>query len=428
MSELANSKLFEPLNTGVLRLSHRIVMAPLTRNRGTEPNLCPSQKHVEYYSQRASPGGLIITEATSISPEAVGYLSVPGIWTNEQVCAWRKVTESVHDKGGFIWLQLWHTGRVAHPSYADHEFLKQSGKPLPSVSSSSTRMVNPKTNKPLSCFTYQGRKKSGIPRALDIDEIPRLCRDYQHAAKNAIRAGFDGVEVHSAHGYLLDQFIQNGVNQRTDRYGGSIENRCRLLFEVVGSVCQVVGSGRVSVRLSPTTMVNGRQNQYWFGASTSDPDEVYAHAVAGLNRFNLAYLLLTEPRWNSRYSDDVKADPGYSQPLTNAKYRDIYNGTLMACGGFTPSTAADAVRKGHYNLIAFGRWFLANPDLPERIRVGAPLNEYNRKTFYTPTCFGGGDEGYTDYPDLTGSCGVVGKYPLINQNEIKVSLSNRAKL
>merc|ERR1719233_565032 len=291
-------------------------------------------------------------------------------------------------------------------------------------------MVNPKSNKPMKSITYKGVEKSVVPRALRLEEFPRLCDDYVHAAKNAMSAGFDGVEVHAAHGYLIDQFIQDGVNKRKDRYGGSIENRCRLLFEVVAAVSGAVGPGKVAVRLSPTTIdkKTGKQNWYFFGASTSDPDIVYAHAVDGLNQFNLAYLLLTEPRWNSRYRDAIDADPGFSQPLTNEKYRDIYKGTLMACGGFTPSTAAAALENGHYDLIAFGRWFLSNPDLPERIRTGAPLNEYNRKTFYTATAFGGGEEGYTDYPDMNGSFGIVGKYSLIPQHEIKDSLSKRAKL
>jgi len=226
------------------------------------------------------------------------------------------------------------------------------------------------------------------------------------------------VELHAAHGYLIDQFIQNGTNQRTDKYGGSVENRCRLLFEVVGALVEVMGPQRVGVRLSPTTIdpVTKRQNHLFFCASTTDPDEVYHHAVSGMNQFPLAYLFLTEPRWKGSEGDDVTKDDGIRMPLTNHKYRKLYKGTLMACGGFTPASAAAAVREGHYDLIAFGRWFISNPDLPERIRTHADLNQYRRKTFYVTTAQGGGADGYTDYPNMQGTQGVQGKYPLVSQS------------
>ena len=434
MSAIANSKLFSALHTGKnkngpVKLGHRIVLAPLTRNRGTEPNLCPHQDHVDYYSQRATAGGLLITEAVNISPEAVGYISVPGIWTEEQTVAWRAVTNAVHAKGGKIFMQLWHTGRIAHPSFGDHPLLKRSGKEgmaLPSVSASPSQMIHPKRKTPLPASTYQGAVEAAVPRELSMDEIPRLRQDYARAARNAMRAGFDGVELHAAHGYLIDQFIQDGVNKRTDAYGGSIENRCRLLCEVVQTLTETVGNGRLGVRLSPTTIDpnTGRQNQTYFAASCSNPDETYHYAVNAMNQFDLAYLLLTEPRWSPARDGDPSKDVGFTQPLSNKKYRDLYKGTLMAAGGFTPASAAKAIEDGDYDLVAFGRWFISNPDLPERIRTGAKLNVYNRKTFYTETINGGNAEGYTDYPSLDGTIGVPGKYELMDQSKIGANLKS----
>lgn len=426
------SALFEAvqLGNGGVTLSHRIVLAPLTRNRATEPSLCPHDLHRDYYSQRASPGGLLISEAVCISPEAMGYLSVPGIWSDEQVRAWRPVTAAVHAKGGRIFCQLWHTGRIAQPSFGEHPLLRRTGRPLPSVSASAVRMVHPKTGKPLPAETYKGAEESATPRALATSEIPRLVEDYAQAARNAVAAGFDGVEVHGAHGYLIDQFLQNGVNRRADEYGGSVENRCRLLGEVVQAVTRAVGPGRVSVRLSPTTVDprTGRQNQLYFAASTSDPDAVYEHAVRSMNAFPLAYLLLTEPRWSGRSDHDITQDKGFDKPLTNVKYREISRHILVAAGGFTPASAAAALEAKQYDMIAFGRWFLSNPDLPERIRTGAPLNVYDRATFYTASFQGGGGEGYVDYPSLDGSVGVVGKYPTVEQGVIGATLPRSSKL
>ena len=423
--------LFQPLRIGAgdgpIELGHRIALAPLTRNRASEPNLCPHDLHVEYYAQRASPGGLLITEATCISPEAVGYMSVPGIWTEAQTRSWRDVTNAVHARGGKIFMQLWHTGRIAQPSYGEHPLLRASRKALPSVSASDVCMTHPKTGKPLQTLTYKGPEECAAPRALSTEEVSgRLRNDYVHAARNAMRAGFDGVELHAAHGYLVDQFIQDGTNKRTDQYGGTAENRCRLLFELCDAIVPVVGAGRLAVRLSPTTIDprTGRQNQLYFATTCSDPDEVYAHAVRGLNRFPLAYLLLTEPRWSGRNDHDVASDKGFTQPLTNTKYRALYSGTLMGAGGFTPSAAARAVAAGHYDLIAFGRWFISNPDLPERIRRGSDLNVYDRDTFYTATIEGGGGDGYIDYPNIDGTVGTLEKYSIMQQSDIGSSLGS----
>jgi N-ethylmaleimide reductase len=384
---------------------------------------------VNYYSQRASPGGLLITEATIISPEAMGYPSVPGIWTDTQVAAWRKVTDAVHAKDGKIFCQLWHVGRVAHPSFGEHPLLQTSGRPLPSVSASATVISHPKSGKPLRTMTYKGFEEHVVARPLRTDEIPRLIDDYVHAARMAMKAGFDGVELHAAHGYLVDQFLQDGTNQRCDAYGGSVENRCRLLCELVEATCNCLGPGRVSVRMSPTTLdpKTGRQNQLYYCAASTDPDAVYGHAVARMNDFPLAYLLLTEPRWTGKADGDPLTDAGFVTPVSNGKYRDIYRGTLIGAGGFTPKAAAAAVEAGTYDMIAFGRWFISNPDLPERIRTGSPLNIYDRSTFYTPTAMGGGDAGYTDYPDMKGAIGVKGKYKLIAQDQIGSSLVSAAK-
>ena len=283
------------------------------------------------------------------------------------------MTSAVHEKGGKVFMQLWHTGRIAQASFGEHPLLAASGMPLPSVSSSATVMAHPKTGAPLKATTYAGVEECAVPRSLETDEIARVVNDYKRAATNAKAAGFDGVELHAAHGYLIDQFIQDGVNKRTDKYGGTIENRCRFLFDAVAGLCEVMGPGRVGVRLSPTTIdpVTGRQSALYFAAGCSDPDEIYAFAAAGMNDYPLAYLLLTEPRWSGRDDGDVEADQGFSQPLSNQKYRGIYHGTLMAAGGFTPASAAAAVAEGHYDLIAFGRWFISNPDLPARIKSGA---------------------------------------------------------
>ncbi|MEI8299768.1 MAG: alkene reductase [Pseudomonadota bacterium] len=380
---------------------HRVVLAPMTRTRADGATLAPTEPMALYYAQRASRGGLLITEATHISPEATPtwtiYQSVreagghvPGIWTEKQVERWQAVCDAVHDKGAFISCQLLHAGRVAQPGIGDHPLVLGSNAPLPPVSSSAVAIQSD-----LDAGDYNWDQPSVEPRALQTDEIGRLIDDYRVAARNATRAGFDYVELHAAHGYLIEQFLCDRINRRTDRYGGSIENRCRLLFEVVAALVDEVGAGRVGVRLSPTAIDprTGRYYQTYFGATTSDPESLYDFAVTGLNAFPLAYLMLTEPRVGA-LSVAIEADRSNCQPLRNLRFRSLFQGCLIGAGGFTPLTATTAIADGHYDLIAFGRWFLANPDLPDRLREGAPLNVYDRATFY-----GGGLEGYVDYPD-----------------------------
>lgn len=425
---MASSGLFAPLplGGGGVKLKHRVAMAPLTRLRATEPGMAPRAMNVEYYAQRASDGGLLISEATNISTESVGYHHAPGIWSEEQVEGWRKVTDAVHAKGGYIFCQLWHIGRVSHPSWREHPLLKElaaSGAPMPSVSASAVAAPGKTQN----AYPSGPLGPNAVPRALELAEIPRLVADYRHAARNALRAGFDGVEVHGAHGYLLDQFLRTGTNLRKDAYGGTPENRARLLLEVVAAVAEEVGPGRVALRLSPTQP--GAAN--FFGAQ--DDNEIdsdglhttYGYVIRKLNDFPLAYLLLTEPRWHGgKYDNDVEKDPGFNMPVTNSVlYRKVYRGVLIAAGGFTPESGRKVVEDGICDAVAFGRWFISNPDLPARIREGAALNRYKRETFYSY-----GEEGYTDYPDVQGTLGVRDKYPVIDPAVLTAAHQPTARL
>ena len=422
------SVLFQPLalGGGAISLKHRVVMAPMSRNRANEPDMAPQEMNVEYYRQRASDGGLIISEATNISMESCGFHHAPGIWSDAQVAGWRKVTDAVHSKGGIIFCQLWHVGRISHPSWTAHPLLAaNSDKPMPMVSASDV---------PAPGTTYNGYPQGGpvdnvAPRPLETEEIPRLIEDYRHAARCALRAGFDGVEVQCAHGFLLDQFMRTGTNLRSDAYGGTAENRARLFLEVVAAVVQVVGPGRVGARLSPTLP----GSFVYFGTHDDDimdadgVHEAYGHAARGLNAFPLAYLLLTEARASRRADagdhDGLEKDaaPAYSTgPAAGANmevsnssiFRSVYKGVLIAATGYTPGTAEQAVRDGTLDMVAFARYFVSNPDLPTRIRQRAVLNKYDRSTFYSY-----GEEGYTDYPDLEGTMGVQGKYETIDLNE-----------
>lgn len=420
--------LFDPITIGKVTLNHRVVLAPMTRIRANEVTLAPTDLTALYYAQRASEGGLLITEAVHISPEATPVWTiyprvnevgghVPGIWTKEQTKAWKAVVASVHAKGGRIFCQLLHTGRVAQPEIGRHPLVAGTNAPLPPVSSSTATIeaTNEEGNQ------YNWDQGATPPRALSAEDIQRVIRDYQKAAHNAKAAGFDGVEFHAAHGYLIEQFLNDGVNKRTDCYGGSIQNRCRLLLEVVQALIDVMGEGRVGVRLSPTHIdpQSGQSRQVYFGVRDSDPEPLYSAAVEGLNTYSLAYLMLTEPRVGG-LNDRAEEERAYQHPLANRRYRELYKGTLIGAGGFTPATAARAVRDGAYDLIAFGRWFLSNPDLPERLRLGAPLNVYERRTFY-----GAGAEGYTDYPTRKEP---AGRFRKMEQARIGATLATSRKI
>ncbi|GGF32975.1 alkene reductase [Aliidongia dinghuensis] len=347
--------LFEPFKLGPITLGNRIVMAPMTRNRAGAGDV-PHALNAEYYAQRAE-AGLIITEASQITPEGKGYPGTPGIYSAEQVAGWRLVTDAVHKKGGRIFLQLWHVGRISHPS------LQPNGQ-LP---------VAPSAVKPAGdAMTVTGLQPFVEPRALGIEEIPGIVAAYRQAAINAKEAGFDGVEIHAANGYLLDQFLRDGTNQRTDAYGGPVENRARLLLEVVSVVSAVLGAARVGVRLSPVNPFNDIRD--------SDPQTTFDFVARQLAGRGLAYLHVFQ----------AGADPFDWQRLRRA-----FGGTFIVNGGYDRTKAEAALESEAADLVAIGVPFLANPDLVERLKRNAPLNAPNQATFY-----GGGAAGYTDYPAL----------------------------
>ena len=362
--------LFSPLRVGPYQLKHRLALAPLTRMRAEKPSLAPRPLNAEYYAQRATPGGLLIAEASPVMATAFGSPGVPGIYTEQQVAGWRKVVDAVHAKGGVIFLQLWHVGRVSHSSF-------QPGDVLP-VAPSAVAI-------PHDLKTGTGDGKVTVyetPRALETSEIPGVVDAYRQAAKNALLAGFDGVEIHGANGYLIEQFLQSHTNLRADQYGGSIENRTRFLMEVTRAVVEVWGANRVGVRLSPYGIANG--------SGEPDPMPLYAYVVQSLNPFGLAYLHLIEPRSSGAGRAEVNHQ---NVPSAMVLFRPIWNGVLIAAGGFTGETANAAIEAGHADAFAFGRIFISNPDLPRRLQRGFPLTPYNRATFY-----GGDVAGYTDYP------------------------------
>jgi N-ethylmaleimide reductase len=363
--------LFSPVKIGPYQLKHRLAMAPLTRMRAEKPSLAPRPLNAEYYAQRATPGGLIIAEASPVAATAFGSPGVPGIYTEQQIAGWRKVVDAVHARGGIIFLQLWHVGRVSHSSF-------QPGGALPVAPSAVAISSEFKAS------TADGRIVDyETPRALETDEVAGIVDAFRQAANNALAAGFDGVEIHGANGYLLEQFLQSRSNLRTDRYGGGIENRARLLLEITQAAIEIWGADRVGVRLSPYGIANG--------SGEPDPMPLYTHVVQALNPLGLAYLHFIEPRSSGAGRAEVNWQ---NVPSAMVLFRPIWKGILIAAGGFTGETAEAAIAEGHADAIAFGRIFISNPDLPRRLKRGFPLTPYNRKTFY-----GGDVAGYTDYPE-----------------------------
>ena len=366
--------LFQPVRLGRYNLPHRMVMAPLTRSRARQPGNVPSALNACYYAQRAS-AALIVTEATQVSQQGQGYAWTPGIHSREQIEGWRLVTDAVHKAGGLIFLQLWHVGRISHPS------LQPDGM-LP---------VAPSAIKPRGEAFIENENGEGelvpfvTPRALQIEEMPYLVRQYARGSRNALEAGFDGVEVHAANGYLFDQFINSSTNRRTDAYGGPIENRMRLLIDVVEAVSDVWGQDHVGVRLSPLGTFNDMGDD--------DPETTFGRVAEKLNGGALAYLHIVNPAIVGAIEKGIEPDPGALRMLE--LMRERYRGTLIIAGGFDQQTAEAWLRQGKADLIAFGRKFLANPDLPERFRSHASLNADDPSTYY-----GGGAKGYTDYPTL----------------------------
>ncbi|GEO80925.1 alkene reductase [Pararhodospirillum oryzae] len=355
MATQSLERLFSPFSLGDLSLPNRVVMAPLTRSRAA-PGDVPTPLMAEYYGQRAT-AGLIITEASQVSAQGKGYPRTPGCYSPAQEAGWSEVTRTVHDKGGRMFLQLWHVGRLSHP-----DVQPDGGLPVaPSAIAAQGEI-----------YTEAGLKTLVVPRALETDEIPGLIEAYRQAARNALKAGFDGVEVHGANGYLIDQFLRDGSNQRTDAYGGSVENRIRFLIEVVEAVVEVMGPKRVGVRLSPVFEV--------FSMKDSDPAATFGAAASALSRYGLAYLHVVELG---------------EQPLDFAALKKAFGGPYIAAGGYDAAKAEAALASGRADLVAFGTHYIANPDLVERFRRGAPLATPNPETF-----FQGEEKGYTDYPVL----------------------------
>jgi N-ethylmaleimide reductase len=359
---LAASKLFEPYRLGSLELPNRLVMAPLTRNRAALGNV-PSSLSAKYYAQRAS-AGLIISEATQVAAEGQGYEATPGIHSPEQIEGWREVTKAVHAKGGRIFLQLWHVGRVSHVS------LQPGGQPP--VAPSAIK-ANTKT------FIAGTFADTSVPRALRRDEIPGIIAAYRRGAANAIAAGFDGVELHGANGYLIDQFLRDGSNRRGDDYGGTIENRARLLIEVLGEVIAEAGADRVGIRLSPVSPSND--------ISDSNPSALFSYVVERIDALAPVSIHVVEGA--------TGGDRNFGAPFDYGELRRKFRGTYIANNGYDSATAADAVASSRADLVAFGKAFLANPDLVARLRASAQLNVPDKATFY-----GGGEKGYTDYPEF----------------------------
>jgi N-ethylmaleimide reductase len=355
-------KLLSSYKLGPYELKNRMIMAPMTRNRAGRGN-SPQPMNALYYAQRAG-AGLIITEASQVSPQGLGYPDMPGIYSPEQIAGWRLVTDLVHKRGGVIFLQLFHCGRISHPSL-------QPGGTTPVAPSA----IRPKGE----AMTYKGPRPFVEPRALNTEEIPGIIEQFRRGTENAREAGFDGVELHAANGYLIDQFLRDGANQRRDQYGGALDNRARFLFEVTEAVINVMGDGRVGVHISPENPFNDMYD--------SNSESLFSHLAEGLNRFPLAYLHVVEIDLSN-----PAVYNGALNPVTQ-KVRGIFKSTYMTNGGYDRNLAERVLERGDADLVSFGRLFLANPDLPERFSKDAPLNEPDPNTFY-----GGDEKGYTDYP------------------------------
>ncbi|WNG36649.1 alkene reductase [Archangium violaceum] len=357
------SNLLSPFRLGRLELKNRMVLAPMTRSRALVDGNVPNPLAATYYVQRAS-AGLLISEGTQVSPQGVGYIRTPGIHSPEQVAGWKKVTDAVHAVGGVIFAQLWHVGRISHPDFHDGQLpVAPSAIPVDGE-----------------VFTFKGKTRMVTPRALETEELPGIVEQFRRAAENAKEAGFDGVELHGSNGYLLDQFLRDGSNQRTDAYGGSIENRARFPLEVARAVVDVWGAERVGYRLSPQPYPYG-------GMTDSTPAETFSYMARELSRLKLGYLHVTE-------AVTGKSAPNAEQRITPL-IRKAFQGTLIVNGGYDAQTGEAALSQGEADLVAYGVPFLANPDLPERFRHKAPLNSADFATFYS-----GEEKGYTDYPAL----------------------------
>lgn len=372
MNVTMKNGLFSPVELGSTRLKHRVVMAPLTRSRSIQPDGVPGDLMLEYYTQRASDGGLIISEAAQLSLATRGWHGAPGMYSDAQVDGWKKIVNVVHAMGGHIFAQLWHPGRFSRVSLTGGAVPFSFRRPR--ILAKPSRVIS----------TPTGWIQPSPHRALVKSEIPGVVAEYGKAVERAKSAGFDGVEVHAGNGYLIDQFLQDGSNKRTDEYGGSIENRARLLFEVVEAMVSAWTHDRVGVRITPSGTFNAM--------SDSDPEALHAHVAEGLNRFGLAYLHIIEPRISGSLVIHV------DQPsVATQRARRIFKGKIVANGGFEPESAAAAIEQGDDDAISFGRYFISNPDLPRRIREELPLASYDRDTFYTFQA-----KGYTDYPFYNG--------------------------
>lgn len=356
-------KLFQPARIGDIEVANRVVMAPLTRSRADEPrgDVPGSAMNIDYYRQRSN-AGLIISEGTQVSPVGKGYMATPGIYSEEQIEGWKPITRAVHEAGSKIVAQIWHVGRVTHPNL--------TGGVQPVAPSAVTANAI--------AYTRSGKVELPEPRALALEQIAQIVDEYRRGAANAIRAGFDGIELHGANGYLIDQFLRDGANRRNDAYGGSIENRCRFALEVVDAVVAEIGAGRVGIRLSPVTPAND--------LSDSNPQALFGYLIEQLNLRGIAFIHFIEGATGG--ARDV---PGFDY----AWARKAFNGTYIANNGYDREMALGAVESGHADAVAFGRLYIANPDLVQRLQRNAPLNVPNPQTFYTH-----GEEGYTDYPAL----------------------------